>query len=218
MRKVLYFCQSSKLVPIIANAATKDRNPKLRQYCAQYVQQVSCQDLIVEACCLLCSPIQGQCVHISSAIASSMASCDSCWHNTANLCDHTAMMPRTSSCCWHHNPSCWLPQVIEMWDAELLRRSSEHLDAGIKAATADNSSETRTLGRQAFAMYARKLPDRAEALLRKLDPSLREKLASLAPRTSKPGGGWPMCWALCTDHALHSMPLSSRSWNTAAAL
>ncbi len=40
MNKVLYYCQSGKLVPIIANASTKDRNPKLRQYCAQYLMQV----------------------------------------------------------------------------------------------------------------------------------------------------------------------------------
>ena len=39
MRQVLYYCQSAKLVPIIVNAGTKDRNPKLRQYCAQYLIQ-----------------------------------------------------------------------------------------------------------------------------------------------------------------------------------
>jgi hypothetical protein len=78
-----------------------------------------------------------------------------------------------------------------MWDAELLRRTSEHLDAGLKAAMADNSSETRALGRQAFAVYARKLPESAEQLLRKLDPSLREKLSSLVPRGSKAAGGCP---------------------------
>ncbi len=41
MRQVLYYCQSAKLVPIIVNAGTKDRNPKLRQYCAAYLIQVA---------------------------------------------------------------------------------------------------------------------------------------------------------------------------------
>jgi hypothetical protein len=80
--------------------------------------------------------------------------------------------------------------MVEQWDEELLRRCAEHLEAGLKGLTADSSSETRALGRQGCAAYAAKLPERAEALLRKLDPSLREKLAGLVQRGGRsPAGG-----------------------------
>jgi hypothetical protein len=80
--------------------------------------------------------------------------------------------------------------MVEQWDEELLRRSTDHLEAGLKGFTADSTSETRALGRQGCAAYVAKLPDRGEALLRKLDPSLREKLAGLLQRGGRsPAGG-----------------------------
>jgi hypothetical protein len=81
----------------------------------------------------------------------------------------------------HHHPL----QIIEQWDQDLLRRSAEHLEAGLKGLTADTSNETRALGRQGCVAYVAKLPDRGELLLRKLDPSLREKLAAMAPHGAK---------------------------------
>ena len=67
-------------------------------------------------------------------------------------------------------------QVIEDWDAVEYERSTDALEAAIKAAVKDALSETRNAGRAAFWAYARARPDRVASLLDSVDAGLRQKL------------------------------------------
>jgi hypothetical protein len=67
-------------------------------------------------------------------------------------------------------------QVIDIWDASDYERSTEALEAAIKAAIQDALSETRNAGRAALVAYSRARPDRVAAVLGSVDASLAQKL------------------------------------------
>ena len=60
------------------------------------------------------------------------------------------------------------------------------MEASIRSAAQDSSSDTRAIGRSMYAAYARAMPLRAEAFLRRMDTALQEKL-SQATLTYIPG-------------------------------
>ena len=66
--------------------------------------------------------------------------------------------------------------MIDIWDASEYERSTDALEAAIKAAVQDALSETRNAGRAAFAVYSRARPDRVAAVLGSVDSSLAQKL------------------------------------------
>lgn len=67
-------------------------------------------------------------------------------------------------------------QALEEWDPATFERCLEPMEDALTAAAEDALSETRTAGRAALAAYARVRPDRAHALLPRLQPGLRAKL------------------------------------------
>ena len=67
-------------------------------------------------------------------------------------------------------------QVIQDWYAAEYERSTDALEAAIKAAVQDALSETRNAGRAAFSAYSQARPDRVSAVLGSVDSSLRQKL------------------------------------------
>ncbi|KAF8062702.1 clasp1b [Scenedesmus sp. PABB004] len=67
-------------------------------------------------------------------------------------------------------------QMVEDWEPSEYGHHLDALEAAIAAASQDALSETRAAGRSAFAAYAAQLPDRASALLRRLDGGLQQKL------------------------------------------
>ncbi len=60
------------------------------------------------------------------------------------------------------------------------------VEATIRSAAQDSSSETRSLGRSMYAAYVRAMPDKGQAFLRRMDTGLQEKL-SQATLTYIPG-------------------------------
>lgn len=75
-----------------------------------------------------------------------------------------------------HWTSSACAQVIDIWDASDYERSTDALEAAIKAAVQDALSETRNAGRAAFAVYSHARPDRVAAVLGSVDNSLAQKL------------------------------------------
>ena len=60
------------------------------------------------------------------------------------------------------------------------------VEATIRSAAQDSSSETRSIGRSMYAAYVRAMPDKGQAFLRRMDTGLQEKL-SQATLTYVPG-------------------------------
>ena len=81
--------------------------------------------------------------------------------------------------------SVW-SQILEDWDLETCIKSLDLVEATIRSAAQDSSSETRSIGRSMFAAYLRAMPHRGQAFLRRMDTSLQEKL-SQAILTYVPG-------------------------------
>lgn len=67
-------------------------------------------------------------------------------------------------------------QVLEEWDASEYGRQLDVIEAGLTVAVQDALGDTRASGRAGFAAYASAVPDRAAALLRRLDGGLQAKL------------------------------------------
>lgn len=66
--------------------------------------------------------------------------------------------------------------MIEDWDAAEYERSTDALEAAIKAAAQDALSETRNAGRAAFRAYGRARPDRVGVVLGSVDAAVVQKL------------------------------------------
>ena len=77
---------------------------------------------------------------------------------------------------WMHEPCEMCAQVIQDWEAAEYERSTDAVEAAIKAAVQDALSETRNAGRTAFSAYSRARPDRVSAVLGSVDAGLRQKL------------------------------------------
>lgn len=75
------------------------------------------------------------------------------------------------------------------------------VEATIRSAAQDSSSETRSIGRSMYAAYVRAMPDKGQAFLRRMDTGLQEKL-SQATLTYIPG------WAFVSWLALHLRAMS----------
>ncbi len=69
------------------------------------------------------------------------------------------------------------------------------VEATIRSAAQDSSSETRSIGRSMYAAYVRAMPDKGQAFLRRMDTGLQEKL-SQATLTYIPGWAFVSCLAL----------------------
>jgi len=77
-------------------------------------------------------------------------------------------------------------QVLEDWDMETCVKGLDLVEATIRSAAQDSSSETRSIGRSMYAAYVRAMPDKGQAFLRRMDTGLQEKL-SQATLTYIPG-------------------------------
>lgn len=73
-----------------------------------------------------------------------------------------------------------LPQMLEEWDPQEYQKHLDVVEPAIQHAVQDSLSETRTIGRAAFAAYAAGQPERATALLKRFDGSLQNKLRESA--------------------------------------
>lgn len=69
------------------------------------------------------------------------------------------------------------------------------VEATIRSAAQDSSSETRSIGRSMYAAYVRAMPDKGQAFLRRMDTGLQEKL-SQATLTYIPGLTYVSCFSL----------------------
>ena len=69
------------------------------------------------------------------------------------------------------------------------------VEATIRSAAQDSSSETRSIGRSMYAAYVRAIPDKGQAFLRRMDTALQEKL-SQAIQTYIPGLAFVPCLSL----------------------
>ena len=69
------------------------------------------------------------------------------------------------------------------------------VEATIRSAAQDSSSETRSIGRSMYAAYVRAMPDKGQAFLRRMDTGLQEKL-SQATLTYVPGLTCVSCLSL----------------------
>jgi hypothetical protein len=69
-------------------------------------------------------------------------------------------------------------QLVEEWEPLEYQRHTDVLEAALTAAVSDAMGSTRTAGRAAFAAYAANMPERANALLRRMDSGLQQKLTT----------------------------------------
>ena len=69
------------------------------------------------------------------------------------------------------------------------------VEATIRSAAQDSSSETRSIGRSMYAAYVRAMPDKGQAFLRRMDTGLQEKL-NQATLTYIPGLALVSCLSL----------------------
>ena len=67
-------------------------------------------------------------------------------------------------------------QALEDWELESCSKNLDLVEASIRSAVQDSSSATRIHGRNMYGAFARALPQRAQAFLRRMDTSLQEKL------------------------------------------
>ena len=65
---------------------------------------------------------------------------------------------------------------MEDWDTDIYTKGLDLVEACIRSAAQDSSSDTRSIGRSMFAAYAQALPQKAQAFLKRMDTSLQEKL------------------------------------------
>jgi hypothetical protein len=75
-------------------------------------------------------------------------------------------------------PSISSLQIVEEWEPLEYQRHIDSVEAALTAAVQDAIGETRTAGRAAFAAYAANMPERANALLRRMDSGLQQKLTT----------------------------------------
>ena len=68
-------------------------------------------------------------------------------------------------------------QILEDWEADTCIKGLDLVEVSIRSAAQDSSSDTRAIGRSMYAAYARTLPARAEAFLRRMDTALQEKIS-----------------------------------------
>eukprot|EP00775_Hariotina_reticulata_P009313 gene9313-9478_t len=84
--------------------------------------------------------------------------------------------------------STFLVQILEDWEPQEYHRYLDNVEAAITAAVQDAISDTRNAGRAAFAAYNSSMPERAAALLRRLDHGLQQKLHEAVVQHSHPQG------------------------------
>lgn len=98
---------------------------------------------------------------------------------------------RARSCC-----CSYLVLVLETWEAAVILKCAEDLEAAMKAAAQDASADTRSAARHMYIAYKAAAPEAAAGLLHKLEPSLASKLCKAnegAPAARAKPGVWQRC-------------------------
>lgn len=78
-------------------------------------------------------------------------------------------------------------QIVEEWAPQDYYHYTDAIEAAISAAAQDALGETRMAGRQSFAAYANNMPERANALLRRFDSGLQQKMHEAVSQYIKGG-------------------------------
>lgn len=163
VRSMLNACPTAKAVPVIVQAATKDKNAKIRQFCSSYLVQVS-QCPACPCCSFWGCPVSS-CSQVLS------------WY----FIKHLACFLK--ACCFV------LIQILERWEPAIYQKHVDDLEAAMKNAVQDASAETRQKGRAMYAAYSAAFPETAAAFFRRLEPALQDKMCKAAtePRRGMPG-------------------------------
>ncbi|WIA41106.1 hypothetical protein OEZ86_004736 [Tetradesmus obliquus] len=106
-----------------------------------------------------------------------------------------------------------LLQIVEEWEPLEYQRHIDCLEAALTAAVQDAMGETRTAGRAAFAAYAANMPERANALLRRMDSGLQQKLTAAVAQYA---AGKNLVAAIAPVMAPPARPTSSKPWKRTA--
>ncbi|KAL0035610.1 hypothetical protein WJX79_002530 [Trebouxia sp. C0005] len=123
---------------------------------------------------------------------------DLCCHTLVHHCPSPRLLkPIADAVCTDKNAKLrqccakYMLQVLEDWDMETCIKGLDLVEATIRSAAQDSSSETRSIGRSMYAAYVRAIPDKGQAFLRRMDTALQEKL-SQAIQTYIPGQYQPL--------------------------
>ncbi|WIA20824.1 hypothetical protein OEZ85_005178 [Tetradesmus obliquus] len=106
-----------------------------------------------------------------------------------------------------------LLQIVEEWEPLEYQRHIDCLEAALTAAVQDAMGETRTAGRAAFAAYAANMPERANALLRRMNSGLQQKLTAAVAQYA---AGKDLVAAIAPVMAPPARPTSSKPWKRTA--
>lgn len=90
--------------------------------------------------------------------------------------------PRLRTCC-----AKYLLQIIEEWDPADYERHVDAVETAIKAATGDALADVRATSRLLMGAYAYAFPDRANAMIRRVDGATADKLNAAVQQY--PGAG-----------------------------
>ena len=71
-------------------------------------------------------------------------------------------------------------QILADWEEDNKLKCQDLVEVSIRSAAQDSSSDTRAIGRSMYAAYARALPSRGQAFLKRMDTALQEKLNQAA--------------------------------------
>lgn len=200
-RGILHHCHALKLVTTVCDALAKDRNGKLRQFCSLYLLQArrAC------ACAHALSPYR-HCSQLCllTTTAQQRASCR--LHRTAAV--QQQQRPCHSSAAATAAAAVCLPclQILEEWHLDEYSRALDSLEPALTAAVQDAVPQARAAGRESYAAYAAVLPDRAAALLQRLNFGLQSKLNDAltqyqrgAHLASGASGHVCVCVCVCTN-------------------
>ncbi|DBB01644.1 hypothetical protein WJX77_005003 [Trebouxia sp. C0004] len=109
---------------------------------------------------------------------------DLCCHTLVHHCPSPRLLkPIADAVCTDRNAKLrqccakYMLQVLEDWDMETCVKGLDLVEATIRSAAQDSSSETRSIGRSMYAAYVRAMPDKGLAFLRRMDTGLQEKLS-----------------------------------------
>ncbi|GFH08045.1 uncharacterized protein HaLaN_02944, partial [Haematococcus lacustris] len=108
-----------------------------------------------------------------------LANCQS--HRAIPVLAQTAIKDKNARI--RHGCASYLADLLGSWEPQVLLRCSDDLEAAMKSAVSDASGEARAAARRMYAGYAAIAPDVAQAFLRKLDPSVQDKLCKAASST-----------------------------------
>ncbi|KAJ9519960.1 hypothetical protein QJQ45_014686 [Haematococcus lacustris] len=108
-----------------------------------------------------------------------LANCQS--HRAIPVLAQTAIKDKNARI--RHGCASYLADLLGSWEPQVILRCSDDLEAAMKSAVSDASGDARAAARRMYAGYAAIAPDVAQAFLRKLDPSVQDKLCKAASST-----------------------------------